>query len=164
MLRARDARHWRNRAANRRRSARIERYSGPALLESAVAKLPRGDIPGAARIHFNRGVYRLAEGDLDGAGRDFDLVVATFPRDFRGYFGRSQLRTRRGEFAGARSDVETAIGLRPRLGSLHYQRGLILEETGERDDSLAAYREAAALGHFTASMRLKKLAISESRR
>ncbi len=69
--------------------------------------------PGNGRAHMNLGLALAAEGDHEGAARQFDAAVATAPGYALAYVNRAGLRRARGDTQGAATDIEASLRLAP---------------------------------------------------
>ncbi|GAB2180267.1 hypothetical protein DLREEDagrD3_04900 [Denitratisoma sp. agr-D3] len=117
-----------------------------SLWEEAANKIPNLSTPGAIRIFYNRGIFRLRSGDHDGAEQDFEWVIQTDPKVVQGYLGRAALRVTRQEWQGAAEDLRIAIHLRPDAAILHYRLGLVLKKLHRHQESETEMSEAQSLG------------------
>lgn len=121
--------------------------SGLAIWEDAAAKLPRGAVPGGYRPLYELGREYLY------AGRPMDAVDTTerciqlYPRLFDCAFARAAIQIEMRQYEKALPSIIYAIALRPRDGSARHHLGLVLENLGCREESMAQYRIAIAL-HF----------------
>jgi len=98
------------------------------LWEEAAAKLPATTTPGAIRIIYNRGIFRLRSGNLHGASQDFEWVIHTNPKIIQGFIGRAALRVAKHEWQGAVADLRCAIELRPDAAVLQRRLELVLKK------------------------------------
>jgi protein O-mannosyl-transferase len=121
--------------------SRLQSFSHPILLwDEAVNRLDgRDELPGAARVYFNRGVsYSALEGtNLALAITDFDRVVKLDPVNPYAYSRRGAVLLRLGEYERALDDFEHAIRLNPADALAHSNRGRVLLKWGRSDEGLA---------------------------
>jgi tetratricopeptide (TPR) repeat protein len=82
-----------------------------------------------AFYRYSAGEYRFSQGDLDGAGRDFDAALAVLPNYYLALAGRGRVAFAEGDLDGAIDRYEAAVAIIPRpellayLGDLHVLRG-----------------------------------------
>ncbi|HED66121.1 MAG TPA: tetratricopeptide repeat protein [Planctomycetes bacterium] len=101
--------------------------------------------PGHAHAHHQRGLLRMAHGDLAGAREDFEAASRTDPT--RGEFLRelayacTQLEDPRGTVAAA----SKALRLLPRDAGIHAFLGWAQDMLGDRESAIRRYRRAIEL-------------------
>jgi hypothetical protein len=116
------------------------------LWEDAAAKLPHASTPGAIRIHYNRGLFRLRAGQVDRAQEDFNWVIAQDPSVFYGYWARSGVFLVRNQLEAAEADLLTVIRMKPDFGEAYFQLGVAYKRMGRLDESETAFARAEARG------------------
>lgn len=125
--------------------------------EDAGAKLARPELPGAARVLFNRGLERARAGELDMAQADFETIRRVAPRDYRGPFGLGAVAMRGGDAQLALDLFDETLRLRPDIPDIANFRGGALEALGRVDEALAGYRALAERGNLFAKMHVDRL-------
>ena len=134
-----------------------------AELEALLEGL-RGDDPAAAaqiesRIYdiwsksgspsmdllLDRGRTALAEGDTKLAIEHFTALIDHAPDFAEGYNARATAFFQAGQFGLSLADIQKALGLNPRHFGAISGLALILEELGQPEDALEAWREVRAL-------------------
>jgi hypothetical protein len=116
------------------------------LWEEAAEKLPSLTTPGAIRIIYNRGIFRLRTGHIQQAGDDFEWIVQTDPNVVQGFIGRAAFRVATKDWTGAADDLRIAIKLRPQSAVLHYRLGLVLKKIGKEKEADDAFSAAQGMG------------------
>ncbi|MGC1299159.1 MAG: tetratricopeptide repeat protein, partial [Alloacidobacterium sp.] len=101
--------------------------------------------PGYAFAHYNRGLARKAEGDVEGALADYDEAIQLNPDDADFYNARGVARYENGDLKRALPDYDKAIRLNPDHALAHYNRGLARKVEGDVEGALADYDEAIRL-------------------
>ncbi len=126
-----------------------------ALWQDAASKLPNSPFAGSARTYYARGmelanVRRYAE-----ALEDMNRVIALEPHGYRGYYGRVSTYLGMKNYQAALGDLDLLDKEIPNNAmTLHY-RGIVLEGLKRREEAMAAYRKAAALGFWPSELRLQ---------
>lgn len=98
-----------------------------------------------ARVAQKQGVELHAKGDLQGALREFDRVVALAPGAALGWYNRGLVRRDLNDCGAAIGDFDRALRLEPHYFNALYQRGNCRQALGEYEDAISDYGRAAAL-------------------
>ena len=86
---------------------------------------------GRAGTGLADGLALAWRGDLNGAIRAFDQVIAATPRSSFAYLNRGQARLRSGDADGALADMNQAVRYAPRTARAYYNRSLVLRRKGD---------------------------------
>jgi Flp pilus assembly protein TadD len=84
---------------------------------------------------YNQGVKKLAQGNFNGAVKDFDQVVQLNPRYAEAYCLRALAKAQLGNFPDAVSDYNQSLKLNPRHTDAYNGRGMINAELGDTNVS-----------------------------
>jgi len=90
----------------------------------------------------NRGIGRYRQGDLSGAGRDYNEAIRLNPKYADTFFNRGILRGQTQDMAGALGDYNAALALDPRHTAAYYHRGLLLDSKGDTNGALRDFTAA----------------------
>jgi tetratricopeptide (TPR) repeat protein len=131
--------------------------SGLALWEDAVAKLPRGRVPGGSRTLYNLGREYLYADRPDSAIAVVDRCLAEYPVTYQCPFARAAIHLHLEQYREALPYLSRAIALRPESGVARHHLGVALENLGCLDEARAQYRLAAKLRFLGATHRLSRL-------
>ena len=108
----------------------------------------------------NRGVARQEEGNLAGAGADFDRVLEMNHASLNGLLNRGSLRAERGDAAGARADFEAALAVDSasavalnNRGALRWADGDLAGAAADFDAAIARQPDYADAWYNRASLR-----------
>jgi tetratricopeptide (TPR) repeat protein len=93
------------------------------LLLVLAACLVEAQSSRSADSYFRRAKLRLAQGDLDGAIRDFDVALIFDPHLADAYTNRGVARYKKGDFAAAVRDFDEALEINPRAAIAYNGRG-----------------------------------------
>ena len=96
--------------------------------------------PDYSALQQRLGESLLESGDLDGAARAFENVIASAPEKPQGHTGLADVCLRRRDFSGAERTLEKALAVEPTNRSARYLLGLALRGQGKTE---AARRELA---------------------
>ena len=89
------------------------------------------------------GERKLEAGDLGGALDAFDRAEKVAPKDPRPRFLRGSALGRKHDTLGAATAYREALALDPKLGAVHNELGVLLEEGGHTDEARAEFMAAA---------------------
>ena len=128
--------------------------SGLAIWEDAAAKLPGGAVPGGYRPLYEVGREYLYAGRPKDAVEVTERCIRQYPRLFDCAFARAAIQIEMRQYEKALPSIIYAIALRPRDGSARHHLGLVLENLGCRQESIAQYRLAIALHYREAEHRV----------
>lgn len=130
--------------------------SGLAIWEDAVAKLPPGAVPGGYRPLYEVGREYLYTGRTKDAVDVTERCIRLYPRLFDCALARAAIQIEMRQYEKALPSIIYAIALRPRDGSARHHLGLVLENLGCRQESLAQYRLAITLHYREAEHRVQR--------
>ena len=116
------------------------------LWQEASEILPSLTTPGAIRIIYNRGIFRLRAGNIEQASEDFEWIIHADPSVVQGFIGRAAVRVATKDWQGAADDLHTAIKLRPQSSILRYRLGLVLKKIGKEKEANDAFSVAQNMG------------------
>ena len=91
---------------------------------------------------LKRGEEALDQGDVPGAIGHLTALTDHAPDFATGYQARAVAYAMDGDFGPAAADLARALELEPRQFAALLQLGVLLEEMGDTDRALAAYRES----------------------
>ena len=131
--------------------------SGLALWEDAVAKLPRGRVPGGSRTLYSLGREYLYAGRPDSAIAVVDRCLAEYPATYQCPFARAAIHLHLEQYREALPYLSRAIALRPESGFARHHLGVALENLGCLEEAKEQYRLATKLRFVGASHRLSRL-------
>ena len=131
--------------------------SGLALWEDAVAKLPRGRVPGGSRTLYSLGREYLYADRPDSAIAVVDRCLAEYPVSYHCPFARAAIHLHLEQYREALPYLSRAIALRPESGAARHHLGVALENLGCLDEAREQYRLATDLGFTGAAHRLSRL-------
>jgi tetratricopeptide (TPR) repeat protein len=111
-------------------------------------RIQAGGLSGAALAdaYVDRGLYRAATKNPDGAIADFDAAIAAAPDQPEAYVWRGIVTGEKGDKAGARADYDRALAIDPDYWFAHGAIGLALAAAGDEDAALATLARALELG------------------
>jgi tetratricopeptide (TPR) repeat protein len=101
--------------------------------------------PDFADAYYNRGIARVAKGDLDGALKDYTEAIRLKPDFEEAYGNRGIARRAKGDLDGALKDYAEAIRLKPDDALAYNNRGIARRAKGDFDGALKDYAEAICL-------------------
>jgi tetratricopeptide (TPR) repeat protein len=122
--------------------ARGDLAGAVAQLDEAIELTPRQN---RALLYYNRGTARHIQGNLEGAGADFDRSLAIDPGFAESHNNRGMTRQLRGALPEALDDFEKAIALDPRYTEAYSNRGIVRRAMGDLAGALADFEQAIAL-------------------
>ena len=96
----------------------------------------------AMDLLLKRGEEALDQGDVPGAIGHLTALTDHAPDFATGYQARAVAYAMDGDFGPAAADLARALELEPRQFAALLQLGVLLEEMGDTDRALAAYRES----------------------
>jgi tetratricopeptide (TPR) repeat protein len=129
------------------------------LYESALECRARGDVSGAramceqalalssahAGSHHLLGVIHAQSGDLQRSLHHLEQAVAHAPGWPDAYLGYGNARQLTGDLRGAEESYRTVIELAPDAAAGHYNLGVLLRQSGRRDEALPRFARAHEL-------------------
>ena len=101
--------------------------------------------PGQPFALNNRGIALAAEGDVEGALRDYDRAIQVDPSYSKPYENRGNVRLSRGHYAEAIEDYSRALERAPSEATAYYNRGLAWDYLGDPRAAIRDYDEAIRL-------------------
>jgi tetratricopeptide (TPR) repeat protein len=116
----------------------------PALALSCAFPVLYG-IDRCVTDHAQTGYRRLEQGDLAGAGRDFEAARALSPSSPAARLGAGQTLLVEGRLPGARAAFEGLIREEPDNAMAHFLLGRALSEEGRIPEAIAEYATASGL-------------------
>ena len=128
-----------------------------ALWEDAVAKLPRGRVPGGSRTLYSLGREYLYADRADSAIAVVDRCLAEYPMTYHCPFARAAIHLQLEQYREALPYLSRAIALRPESGAARHHLGVALENLGCLEEAKEQYRLAIKLRFVGASHRLSRL-------
>ena len=131
--------------------------SGLALWEDAVAKLPRGRVPGGSRTLYSLGREYLYADRPDSAIAVVDRCLAEYPMTYQCPFARAAIHLHLEQYREALPYLSRAIALRPESGPARHHLGVALENLGCLEEAKEQYRLATKLRFAGAAYRLSRL-------
>jgi tetratricopeptide (TPR) repeat protein len=131
--------------------------SGLALWEDAVAKLPRGRVPGGSRTLYSLGREYLYADRPDSAIAVVDRCLAEYPTTYQCPFARAAIHLHLEQYREALPYLSRAIALRPESGAARHHLGVALENLGCLEEAKEQYRLATKLRFAGAAHRLSRL-------
>jgi tetratricopeptide (TPR) repeat protein len=131
--------------------------SGLALWEDAVAKLPRGRVPGGSRTLYSLGREYLYADRPDSAIAVVDRCLAEYPVTYHCPFARAAIHLHLEQYREALPYLSRAIALRPERGIARHHLGVALENLGCLKEAKEQYRLATKLRFAGAAHRLSRL-------
>jgi tetratricopeptide (TPR) repeat protein len=131
--------------------------SGLALWEDAVAKLPRGRVPGGSRTLYSLGREYLYADRPDPAIAIVERCLAEYPVTYHCPFARAAIHLHLEQYREALPYLSRAIALRPEAGAARHHLGVALENLGCREEAKEQYRLATKLQYPGAVHRLSRL-------
>jgi tetratricopeptide (TPR) repeat protein len=111
--------------------------------EGAFARLAKG--PGDVMTPLLEGVVRFHQGDLSGAGRSLDSVLASDSGNVLARAYRSLVSLARHDVRAAVRDAERAVAAGWLFGLAHYARGVAQAAAGESEEAKRELLQAKAL-------------------
>jgi tetratricopeptide (TPR) repeat protein len=118
----------------------------PGKYEDAIRKFNSavGTWHGHARAYLNRGIAKQILGDVDGALADFEQAATVDPRLAEAHTARGLILRGRKNVAGAIDAFTKSIELNPTVDG-YYQRGQLLDVSGEHQKALDDFDKAISL-------------------
>jgi hypothetical protein len=126
---------------NNRADARVERGDWPGVVEDATLAIRYGG-KGSPHPFRQRGMARARLGDVDGALRDFDVLVELTPKSPDGYWKRGVARLQKGNFESSINDLTAALNLGGPKPELLSARGLAKARGGNVRGAAEDFDEA----------------------
>jgi TPR repeat protein len=102
-----------------------------------MGSAPDGEIPEAARKHYNEGNDAFAKGDLRAAVASFTRALESFPSFAEAYDNRGIARRRIGQFEEAVADHSKAIAIKPAMAEAYHNRAEALIKLNRYKDAMA---------------------------
>lgn len=109
-------------------------------------------LPGAAHAQVqeareaqNRGAELQRSGDLKGALREFDRMIALLPQSPFGWFNRGLVKRDLKDCRGALQDLDRALSLDPGMFAARYQHGNCRQALGQYEQAAQDYSKAIAI-------------------
>ncbi len=102
---------------------------------------------------LKRGQEAMEAGDVDAAIEHLTALTDHAPDFAEGWYARATAYFRAGLFGPSLSDIRTTLALNPRHFGALTGLGTILEESGDPEDAMNAYRAALALNPHQANVR-----------
>lgn len=131
-------------AALRGRANALLELGRPAEAAAAIETgLSAGGAPTSLLV--DRAQLRERTGDIAGARRDLDRVVAVDPSNAWARAARARLLQGLGEHAAALVDLDAVIEIEPELPTHHYRRGLSLAALARPQQAIASFDSALRL-------------------
>jgi protein O-mannosyl-transferase len=109
--------------------------------------------PDAHIIRSNLGGVYFDSGQVQRAGREWEIALAGKPDNVVTMNALGMLYTQEGKYADALAMFQRAIAARPLWGTAHYNYGLLLQKTGETNRALDEFRSAVQLSPLDATAR-----------
>jgi tetratricopeptide (TPR) repeat protein len=128
-------------------AARVRTLGMAGRVEAGVAEARAAAAahPEAPQVHAVLASLLFAAGAADEGSRATDRALALDPDDPSPLRDRCLFRAANRHWAGARDDCTRYLEARPEDAEVAFVRGVALEQLGEPDAAIAAYRRAAAL-------------------
>ena len=114
--------------------------NGLTLWNDVIGKYPA--IPSA---WYNRGVYKMNQGDDRAAAEDFGKAIGLAPRHADAYNNRGTILMNHDRNDQALADFNKAIELKPGMAKAFYNRGVVYMKLGQNDRAAADFSEAVRL-------------------
>lgn len=131
-------------AALRGRANALLELGRPAEAAAAIETgLSAGGAPTSLLV--DRAQLRERIGDIAGARRDLDRVVAVDPSNAWARAARARLLQGLGEHAAALADLDAVLEIEPELPAHHYRRGLSLAALSRLQEAIASFDSALRL-------------------
>lgn len=109
--------------------------------------------PDAHIIRSNlAGVY-FDSGQVERAGREWEIALAGKPDNVVTMNALGMLYTQEGKYPEARAMFDRAIAAKPLWGTAHYNYGLLLQKTGDTNRALDEFKSAVQLSPLDATAR-----------
>jgi hypothetical protein len=127
---------------------RLTVFSDPFLLWDDALTLvkDRPDLPGVARIYFNRGKHLSDIKRYQDAVADYQSAVALSPNFYYYRYGLGAGYMNIGRYPEAIAEFDKALELQPGMMQSLYGRGLAELEVGNKRAALDDFRQACRLG------------------
>jgi protein O-mannosyl-transferase len=109
--------------------------------------------PDAHVIRSNLGGVYFDLGQVERAGREWEIALAGKPDNVVTMNALGMLYTQQGKYAEARAMFQRAIAAKPLWGPEHYNYGLLLQKMGETDRALEELKSAVQLSPLDATAR-----------
>ncbi len=116
-----------------------------AQIESRIYEIWSNSGSPSMDLLLERGRNALEAGDNVLAIRHFTALIDHAPEFAEGYNGRATAYFQAGRFGLSLEDIRRTLELNPRHFAALSGRALILEELGQKEDALAAWREVERL-------------------
>ncbi|HCA27396.1 MAG TPA: hypothetical protein DEP05_07140 [Betaproteobacteria bacterium] len=124
----------------------MKQFFGKPNGEEPSPPEPAADGSAEQRVQWMRqGHARHRAGDLDGAARDYENILACKPDDFDALYLLGTIHHARRQHAEAIRSIERAIASNPSIAIFHYELGAIYQETAAWAEAERCFRAAAAL-------------------
>jgi tetratricopeptide (TPR) repeat protein len=109
--------------------------------------------PDAHIIRSNLGGVYFDSGQVERAGREWEIALAGKPDNVVTMNALGMLYTRQGKYIEAQAMLQRAIAAKPLWGPAHYNYGLLLQKTGETNRALDEFKTAVQLSPLDATAR-----------
>ena len=109
--------------------------------------------PDAAVIRNNLAGVFFASGQVERAGREWEIALAGKPDNVVTMNALGIFYTQEGKYAYAREMFQRAITAKPLWGTAHCNYGLLLQKTGEPDHALEEFKTSVQLSPLDANGR-----------
>ncbi|MBM4038068.1 MAG: tetratricopeptide repeat protein [Planctomycetes bacterium] len=116
-------------------TAKAEETTAP---ERAPAAQTAGEL-------VQRGMTKMANGDVDGAMADFTEAIRLEPGDFQTHRWRGHLKCEKGDYDGAIADYTKAIELKPDYAEAYQLRAFTRKAKGDYEGAISDYDRAIQL-------------------
>lgn len=93
----------------------------------------------------NLGNLYEAQGNLDAARSQYEMVVRLNPHLALGYYNLGLIKKQKGDFWGAIASYQTAIGLKPDYTEAYQNLGVTFFKLGQLPESIEAFQKAIVL-------------------
>jgi hypothetical protein len=126
---------------NSRAEARMELGDWPGVVEDTTLAIRYGG-KGSPHPFRQRGLARARLGDVDGALRDFDVLVELTPKSPDGYWKRGVARLQKGNVEASINDLSAALDLGGPKPELLFARGVAKARGGNVRGAAEDFDEA----------------------
>lgn len=120
------------------------------LWNDAALLIKDENIPGAARIYYNRGNAELAKSQWQAAIEDFHRVIKYNPRMEAPYNNLGIIHFNLGNYPLALDFFDQAIARNPNFAPAYFGKSATLKRLNQEEASDAAMQKSCHLGHYIA--------------
>ena len=99
-----------------------------------------------ARTHFQNGLQRAFQGDLDQAANEFNKAISLDPTNPFFYYNLGLVLGMKREFQPAMDAFTQTLRIRPEHLQSHFRLGLLYEINGQYEKALEEYQRVIGLG------------------